>query len=80
MTGVKYIGVAPVFIFTKFINQFRKLKSRDSQIKFIRKQASSVIVGAGTKHKLLGNPKLITLYDAICSRAPRALMLWETRF
>jgi hypothetical protein len=46
MTGVKYIGVAPVFIFTKFINQFRKLKSGDSQIKFM---ASSVIVGAGTE-------------------------------
>jgi hypothetical protein len=34
------------FIFTKFKNQFQKLKNGDYQIKFIRKQASSVIVGA----------------------------------
>ena len=48
MAGVKHAGFAPVFIFTKFTYQFRNLKIGDSQMKFIRKQASSVIVGGGT--------------------------------
>jgi hypothetical protein len=48
MTGVKPNGFVPVFHFHQIQNQFQKLKNGDYQMKFIRKQASSVIVRAGT--------------------------------
>ena len=48
MTGVKPNGFVPVFHFHEIQNQFQKLKNGDYQMKFIRKQASSVIVRAGT--------------------------------
>ena len=52
MTGVKPNGFVPVFQFHEIQNQFQKLKNGDYQTKFIKKQASSEIVGAGTKPKL----------------------------
>jgi hypothetical protein len=61
MSGVKHIGFCQIFIFTKFTNQFRKLKSGDSQMKFITKQASSVIVGAGTLYLIWSWSKFVIL-------------------
>jgi hypothetical protein len=54
---VKHFGFAPVFIFTKFTYQFRKLKSGDSRVKFIRKPAIAVLVGAGTEGAKFQSPK-----------------------
>jgi len=61
MTGVKHIGFAPVFIFTKFTYQFRNLKNGDSLMKFIRKQAIAVIVGAGAEDAKFQSPKSFRL-------------------
>ena len=52
MTGATHVGFAPVFS-QKFTNQFRKLKSGDSQMKFIREQANSVILGKTVVHNNL---------------------------
>ncbi len=48
MTGAKSNGFASVFIFTKFTSQFRKLKSRDCQMKFAMNQSRLRNVEAGT--------------------------------
>jgi hypothetical protein len=69
MTGVKPIGFAPVFIFTIFTTQFRKLKSEDYQMKFTMNQSRLRIVEASTKPTLLDKPKLIAFPDVICSQA-----------
>jgi len=42
------MGLAPVFIFTKFTSQFRKLKRGDYQMKFTMNQSLLRIVEAGT--------------------------------
>ncbi len=52
MTGAKSNGFASVFISTKFTSQFRKLKSRDCQMKFAMNQSRLRNVEAGTKFKL----------------------------
>jgi hypothetical protein len=48
MAGVKPNGFIPVFHSHEIQNQFQKLKNGDYQTKFIKKQASLVIVRAGT--------------------------------
>jgi len=55
------LALLRLFIFTKFTNHFRKLKSGDSQMKFIRKQAIAVIVGAGTEDAKFQPPKSFRL-------------------
>ncbi len=53
MTGAKSNGFASVFISTKFTSQFRKLKSRDCQMKFAMNQSRLRNVEAGTKPKII---------------------------
>jgi hypothetical protein len=49
------------------------LKSRDFQMKFIRKHTTSEIVGGGTTYLVLGKLKIVTLADALCSLTLREL-------
>ena len=71
MTGAKSNGFASVFIFTKFTSQFRKLKSRDCQMKFAMNQSRLRNVEAGTQPLLLGKPKFITLVDVLYRQDPQ---------
>ena len=52
MTGAKSNGFASVFISTKFTSQFRKLKSRDCQMKFAMNQSRLRNVEAGTTYTI----------------------------
>ncbi len=73
MTGAKSNGFASVFIFTKFTSQFRKLKSRDCQMKFAMNQSRLRNVEAGTESTISGKPKFIILAHVLCVLCNRGL-------